>query len=56
MVHSDRVPIHHGAIDVLDSSLSIFAREVADKTEATGRSFGGVKTHDEPLNVTSFGE
>ena len=54
MIHSDRAAIHHGAIDVLDSSLGVSACEVADKAEPTRRSFCGVKAHDESLDVTSF--
>lgn len=56
MVYPDGAAIHHRAIDVLYCRFSIFACEIADKTEATGRSFVGIQTHDQPFNVTSFGE
>ena len=54
MVHSDGTPIHHGAVDVLDSSLSVFACEVAHETEATRRPSVGVQAHDQPFYVASF--
>ena len=56
VIHSDCAAIHHRAVDVLDSGLSILASEVAYKAEAAWCPPVCVQAHDESLDITSFGE
>jgi len=56
MIHSDGAAVHHGAIDILHRSFSVLTCKITYEAEATRRFFGGVQAHDEPFDVTSFGE
>ena len=56
VIHSDCTAIHHRAVDVLDSGLSILAGEVAYKAEAAWCPPVCIQAHDESLDITSFGE